>query len=190
MSKNIEEISKFASLFKRKHPHLQLFVLTDPSRSPNITALSKTLPESVHLIIRHYGRLNALNEIKNPKCKIIPSFDRQITKTHEFEGFHFPIERIKNIPKHKLKGKIFSVSVHNNRDIQIAMKKKAKHIILSKIFESKSTGKGKILGPIRLREIVRHFKRANFIALGGINRRNYKRIISTGIKGIAGVGFE
>ena len=101
----------------------------------------------------------------------IPSFNKKLNFSGAF-----------TLPKNfKIIG-----SAHNQNEIKIKIEQGCKKIFISPIFKiSKSK---KFLGIIKFNLLTLKDK-SNFIALGGINDQNYKKLKLTKIKGIASISW-
>ena len=77
-------------------------------------------------------------------------------------------------------------SAHNINQIRIKVFQKCSKIFLSPIFKSKKNEK--FLSTIKF-NLMTMFKNVDFIALGGINENNYKRLKLTKVVGFAGISW-
>ena len=75
-------------------------------------------------------------------------------------------------------------SAHNVAEINEKIQQGCDYIILSRIFETSSKYKKGHLGTMRFNLLTRNFSK-KFIALGGLNRKNFKKINILNIKGCA-----
>ena len=75
-------------------------------------------------------------------------------------------------------------SAHNVTEIKEKIDQGCSQIFLSRIFETKYRFKKGFLGVTRFNLVTRRF-RANFIALGGINLKNFNQIKNLNIVGLA-----
>ena len=75
-------------------------------------------------------------------------------------------------------------SAHNVKEIKEKIDQGCSQIFLSRIFETKYRLKKGFLGVTKFNLITRRF-RTNFIALGGINIKNFKQINNLNIIGFA-----
>ena len=77
-------------------------------------------------------------------------------------------------------------SAHDINEIRIKKSQKCSKIFLSPIFKSKKNQK--FLSTIKF-NLITMSKNVNFIALGGINENNYKRLKLTRAIGFAGISW-
>ena len=75
-------------------------------------------------------------------------------------------------------------SAHTNREIKMKEKQKVEKIFLSSIFKINNN----YLGLNIFRIFLNNYKN-RFVALGGINNRNLKKLVSLKIVGFAGITF-
>ena len=85
----------------------------------------------------------------------------------------------------KINGKIDIIgSAHNISEIREKIQQGCKKILLSRIFKTSYENKKGWLGPIKFNLLTRNMK-ANFIALVGINQKNFNQLKNLNIVGIA-----
>ena len=75
-------------------------------------------------------------------------------------------------------------SAHNTYEIFEKIKQGCDYIVLSRIFETSSEHKKGHLGPTKFNILTRKFSK-KFIALGGINQKNFKYIKILNVNGCA-----
>ena len=161
----------------------------------NLSDLYK-LGENINLIYRNYQKKITYKEILSLKkfCKLtnrklfisnnirlaidfrlngiyIPSFNKKI---NYLSSFSFP-------SKFEIIG-----SAHNYTETQIKKKQGCKEIFISPIFKVKKNKKN--LNIYNFNKLTNDQK-VNYIALGGINEKNYKKIKLTKSVGFAGISW-
>ena len=161
----------------------------------NLSELYK-LGENINLIYRNYQKKITYKEILSLKkfCKLtnrklfisnnirlaidfrlngiyIPSFNKKI---NYLSSFSFP-------SKFEIIG-----SAHNYTETQIKKKQGCKEIFISPIFKVKKNKKN--LNIYNFNKLTNDQK-VNYIALGGINEKNYKKIKLTKSVGFAGISW-
>jgi len=102
------------------------------------------------------------------------------------DGVHLP-ERLSHrilALRRRQPGWLISVAAHNRAAVRKG--RGADAIVLSAVFPSRSPSAGPALGPLRFAQLVRA-SRAPVIALGGVNKQNAPRLISTGAAGLAAI---
>lgn len=184
----LAQISKFAKYFSLYFTDFELYILSDPIRSPDIHALSLFCSKNNFLIIRNYGHEINFKNLKN-KSQIYASINLKSAIFHKISGIHIPNKKICSFRKNN-KNKLITTSAHNYREIIKAINFGANKIIISTIFESESKSAKKPMGILKLAQITRAFPKQDFIALGGINKNNVRRLRNIKIKGVAGVSFK
>ena len=154
------------------------------------------LSKDICIIYRNYNNINHLEDILNLKkyCKDIKtkfylSNDIKLSIRLRLDGVYIPSFNNKinytqnyNLPKN------FDIigSAHNITEINLKLKQKCSEIFLSPIFKvSKSK---KFLGINKFNFMTLN-KKAHFIALGGINEKNYKMIKLLKTNGFASISW-
>ena len=161
----------------------------------NLSDLSQ-LSKNISIIYRNYDNINHLNNILKLKeyCKYsknkfyisnnirlsiklglngvyIPSFNKQINYVQNY-----------SLPKNfKIIG-----SAHNLFEINLKLKQKCSEIFLSPVFK---VNKSKEFLGVNRFNFMTLDKKAYFIALGGINEKNYKMIRLLSANGFASIGW-
>jgi len=102
------------------------------------------------------------------------------------DGVHLPERLSHHISKLRRRqpGWLISVAAHSRAAVRRG--RGADAIVLSAVFPSRSLSAGQALGPLRFAQLVRA-SRAPVIALGGVNKKNAPRLISTGAAGLAAI---
>ena len=141
------------------------------------------LSKDICIIYRNYNNINHLEDILNLKkyCRDIKtkfylSNDIKLSIRLRLDGIYIPSFNNKinytqnyNLPKN------FDIigSAHNITEINLKLKQKCSEIFLSPIFKVNKSKK--FLGINKFNFMTLN-KKAHFIALGGINEKNYKMI--------------
>lgn len=186
----INQIGKFSKYFSLYFADLELYILTDPIRSPDFYVFDSFCNKNLKLIIRNYGLNIDFERLKFYKKNILATIDNNLAIKNKINGIHIPNKNIKNFRRANIKPLFITISAHNYSEIIKAIKFGADRILISPIFESQSKSAKKPIGIVKLAKITREFGNANFITLGGINRKNVKRLKNLRIKGVAGVSFK
>tara|TARA_B100001063_G_scaffold138384_1_gene129286 strand:- start:596 stop:1162 length:567 start_codon:yes stop_codon:yes gene_type:complete len=154
------------------------------------------LSKDICIIYRNYDNINHLENIlklkkhcKNKKTKFYLSNNIKLSLKLGLNGVYIPSfnKKINYVQNYNLP-KNFEIigSAHNITEINLKLKQKCSEIFLSPVFKvSKSK---KFLGVSRLNFMTLN-KNANFIALGGINEKNYKMIKLLKTNGFASIGW-
>ena len=89
------------------------------------------------------------------------------------------------IARNKMKNKILGITCHNSKTLaKKAVVNKADYIAFGSFFKSRLKPKAKRANLNILRWAKRNIKKP-IVVIGGINNRNYKKLINTGAKYIA-----
>ena len=154
------------------------------------------LSKDICIIYRNYDNISHLENIlklkkhcKNKKTNFYLSNDIKLSLKLGLNGVYIPSfnKKINYVQNYNLP-KNFEIigSAHNITEINLKLKQKCSEIFLSPVFKvSKSK---KFLGVSRLNFMTLN-KKANFIALGGINEKNYKMIKLLKTNGFASIGW-
>ena len=154
------------------------------------------LSKDICIIYRNYNDIDHLQNIlklkkycKNIKTKFYLSNNIKLSIKLGLDGVYIPSfnNRINYIQNFSLP-KNFDIigSAHNVPEINLKLKQKCNQIFLSPVFKvSKSK---EFLGVNRFNFMTLN-KRANFIALGGINEKNYKMLKLLRTSGFASISW-
>ena len=170
---------------------LKTFLLTD-----NISILIKDYSKkfnNLFVVYRNYNNTNTninFNNIlklkKKFNFKIFISNNVNLANIKNIDGFYIP-SFIKKIKFLNLRKNILIVgSAHNHMEIQKKIRQGCKIIFLSNIF--KNNKKNSFLGITKFNLLTLNYN-VKFVALGGINYNNYKKIYMTKSIGIGGMTF-
>ena len=154
------------------------------------------LHKSINIIYRNYSKSNKLEDLLNLKkfCKkknypLFLSNDLKLSLKLGLDGIYIPsfnkninlVKKIKTPRKFKIIG-----SAHNINEISIKIKQGCSEIFISPIFKVKKSNKN--LNICKFNLMTLKYK-SNFIALGGINEKNYKKVLMTKAKGLASISW-
>ena len=154
------------------------------------------LSKDICIIYRNYNDIDHLQNIlklkkycKNIKTKFYLSNDIKLSLRLGLDGVYIPSfnKRINYVQNYSLP-KNFDIigSAHNVTEINLKLKQKCSEIFLSPIFK---VSKSKKFLDINRFNFMTLNKKANFIALGGINEKNYKKIKLLKTNGFASIGW-
>lgn len=165
-----------------------LLVFTDPARTPDLEALARRTPRGAALVYRSFGAANAqatalrLRAILHGRgARLLIGADAALAARVRADGVHLP-ERLAARPLGRPHW-LVTAAAHSARAARGA---RADAVVVSAVFPSNSPSAGAPLGPIRLARIVRAAGRPVY-ALGGITNQNARRLLPTGVVGIAGI---
>ena len=154
------------------------------------------LSKNICIIYRNYDNINHLENIlklkkycKNIRTKFYLSNDIKLSLRLGLDGVYIPSfnKRINYVQNYSLP-KNFDIigSAHNVTEINFKLKQKCSEIFLSPIFK---VSKSKKFLDINRFNLMTLNKKANFIALGGINKKNYKMIKLLRTNGFASISW-
>jgi len=152
----------------------------------------KDLNNKIALIYRNYQDKPDITKIKiffdfckKKKIKFLISNHFDIAFKLSLDGFYIPSFNKSFFHKKRYsKNFIIAGSAHNVKEIKIKEKQNVNLIFLSPIF--KSNKNRQCLDVIKYNFLTLNYNK-NFIALGGINNKNIKRVRLTKSYGIAGI---
>ena len=154
------------------------------------------LSKDICIIYRNYDKINHLENIlklkkycKNIKTKFYLSNDIKQSIKLRLDGVYIPSfnNKINYVQNYSLP-KNFDIigSAHNITEINLKLKQKCSEIFLSPIFK---VNKSKKFLDINRFNLMNLDIKAYFIALGGINERNYKMIKLLKTSGFASISW-
>ena len=154
------------------------------------------LSKDICIIYRNYDNINHLENIlklkeycRDIRTKFYLSNDIKLSIKLRLDGVYIPSfnNKINYVQNYSLP-KNFNIigSAHNIPEINIKLKQKCSEIFLSPVFKINKSSK--FLGVNRF-NLISLNRKAYFIALGGINEKNYKMIKLLKINGFASIGW-
>ena len=166
-----------------------IYYFTDKFEKSEILSLDN----KIHIIYRNYQKKNDEKTVKqlvifckNLKKKIYISNKINLAIKYNFDGLYIPafnkLENFKNFKK-KNNFKIIG-SAHNYQEIKIKEKQGCEEIFISPIFFNKKNKS--FLDVVKFNNLALTTNK-KIIALGGINKKNIKRLLCTKSKGYAGI---
>jgi len=174
---------------QKKNPYVYYFI--DEYNTEELTNLDK----NINLIYRNYKNLNKdVIELINKFSKINKrnfylSNNIKLALKLGLKGVYIPSfnKKINYVFKHSLPSKFEIIgSAHNLNEINIKKLQGCSKIFLSPIFK---TSKSKGFLSIYKFNLLTLSQKTKFIALGGINKSNYKKLKLTNIVGFAGISW-
>ena len=175
---------------QRKNPYIFYFI--DKYNIEELTNLEK----NIDLIFRNYNKSININEIrsiqkfcKKNKRNFYLSNDIKLALKLGLKGVYIPSfnKNLNFASKYSLPNSFEIIgSAHNLNEIRIKQLQKCSKIFLSPIFKSKKNQT--FLSTIKF-NIMTMSKNIDFIALGGVNENNYKKLKLTKAVGFAGISW-
>jgi thiamine-phosphate pyrophosphorylase len=177
-------------------PHL--WVLTDPQRTPDATAVAAGLPRGSAVVYRAFGAANRLTTAKALRrvtrergLKLLIGADWRLAAAVGADGVHLP-ERLMRLAARLRRyrpGWLISAAAHDEAAIMAASRLRPDAILVSAVFPSRSPSAGPPLGPVRFAALVGRSS-VPVIALGGVNDVTASRLLGSRAAGLAGVSFR
>ena len=123
---------------------------------------------------------------KKHKVKLIINDDYILASKINADGCHMgQLDGSILKARKKLKKKILGITCHNSKELaKIAIKNKADYVAFGSFFKSKLKQNAKKANIHILRWAKKNVKKP-FVAIGGINNKNYKKLMKAGAKYIA-----
>ncbi len=161
----------------------------------NLTDLLK-LSNNINLIYRNYKNQNDVKTIqklknfcKKNKKKLFISNNIKLALNLRLDGVYIPsFNKLVNYGNIHNKPKNFEIigSAHNLKEAKLKKKQGCTEIFLSPIFRTNKSKK--FLGIMKFNFIQLNVN-SNFIALGGINQKNFKKLRTLKINGFASISW-
>jgi hypothetical protein len=187
MQRLLTSLTRFESKHACTLP--RVLVLTDERRGFSLVRQQKAWPKGVAFIERTFGETPTPKPKQSRAIQLASCSYRQARQAH-LDGVHWPHSRLRLRRQSGGQGLSETASAHNSLQIARALGAGIKTVLVSTAFESASPSAKRPLGPCRLAILARRFPQCALFALGGINDWRSRRLHSTGVYGIALVGFS
>ncbi|WP_304186832.1 thiamine phosphate synthase [Phenylobacterium aquaticum] len=188
-------MARTAQALRRKavarKPLPALLAFTDPQRTPDVEAMARALPRGTALVYRAFGAPDAQAAARRLKaiCRargliLLIGADASLAARAGADGVHLPERLAHRAPalRRTYPHWLVTAAAHGPRATRV----RADAVVVSAIFPSASPSAGKPIGTLRLAQVVRGAASPVY-ALGGINDKTARRLLSTGVIGIAAV---
>ncbi len=170
--------------------------MTDAQRTPDPAAAMTRLTAGTIVVFRHYDapdretlgrRLARLSRIKG--LIFVVAGDRRLARRLGAQGLHLPEGMVARRHRVAPSGDRWPVSAaaHDEWSARRAANAGADLIFLSPVFPTGSHPEKKPLGLRRLASVCRRLD-TPVLALGGASPATARRVLNTGVAGIAGIG--
>ena len=187
-------------LGRRAHgakPLPALLFFTDPQRTPDPVAIACCLPRGSGIVYRSFGLPGADQMAADLKAvarqrglTLLIGADEALARRVGADGLHLP-ERMAGQAwrlRARNPGWILTGAAHSGRAMRAGG---LDAVVVSAIFPSRSASAGKPMGPVRLAALIRKAGTSPVYGLGGITDKTARRMIPTGVVGLAGIeGFR
>ncbi len=181
------------TLRRRVLPDLWLF--TDPDRTPDPLAVAGRLPRGAGVVLRTFGRREveaiapALAALARRRgLVLLVGADAALAAHISADGVHLPERRVGDLTALRARrpGWIVTAAAHDGRALARAACAGADAAFLSPAFASASASAGAPLGPLRFAGLARR-ARLPVYALGGVDSVGARRLFGAGAAGVAAV---
>jgi thiamine-phosphate pyrophosphorylase len=172
-----------------------LYFFTDPERSPDPVAVAEQLPAGAALVFRWFGRADAprigrdLRQVTRRRgVMLLVGADEALGAALSADGMHLPERLVARAPliRARRPGWILTGAAHSEAALAAAATACLDAAVVSPVFRSRSPSAAQPIGPLRLAMLTRQ-ARLPVIALGGVDARTAKRLVGTGVAGLAAV---
>ena len=167
-----------------------LLVFTDPARTPDPVALARRMPRGAGLVYRAFGAADAEAVARKLKAVaqvrglfLLIGADAKLAARVGADGVHLPERLAYQAQALRRRGWIVTAAAHSVRAARAAG---VDAVVISAVFPSNSASAGAPIGPVRLAIMVRAAGRPAY-ALGGVTNETARRLLPTGVVGIAAV---
>ncbi|MDP3852347.1 thiamine phosphate synthase [Phenylobacterium sp.] len=170
-----------------------ILFFTDPDRTPDIEAAAARLPRGSAIVYRSFGdpaaeaRARGLLAIARARgLKLLIGADWDLARRIGAHGVHLPERLAAHARRLRRPGFLVTTAAHSLGAARRALAWGADAVVVSAVFPSASPSAGGPMGPVRLADLVRAAGGPVY-ALGGINNKTARRLLPTGVVGIAAV---
>jgi thiamine-phosphate pyrophosphorylase len=167
-----------------------LLVFTDPARTPDPVALARRMPRGAGLVYRAFGASDAVAVARRLKAVarargllLLIGADAKLAARIGTDGVHLPERLAHRAQALRRRGWLVTAAAHSTRS---ARAPGVDAVVISAVFPSNSASAGAPIGPVRLAMMVRAAGRPAY-ALGGVTDKTARRLLPTGVVGIAAV---
>jgi thiamine-phosphate pyrophosphorylase len=167
-----------------------LLVFTDPARTPDPVALARRTPRGAGLVYRAFGAPDAEAVARQLKAVarargliLLIGADARLAARVGADGVHLPERLAHRARALRRPGWLVTAAAHSVRAARAAG---VDAVVISAVFPSGSASAGAPIGPMRLAMMVRRGGRPAY-ALGGVTNETARRLLPTGVVGIAAV---
>ncbi|OYW94358.1 MAG: thiamine monophosphate synthase [Caulobacterales bacterium 32-67-6] len=185
-------LSRRAALQKPLPP---LLLFTDPARTPDPLAAAAALPAGSAVVYRAFGAPHALEVAcalrrltRAQGVALLIGADPALARACDADGVHLP-ERLAPLAgplKRSHQPWLVTTAAHSLGAARKALALGADAAVVSAIFPSRSPSAGPPMGPLRL-AILARAAGGPVYGLGGINTKNARRLLASGVVGLAAV---
>jgi thiamine-phosphate pyrophosphorylase len=178
-----------------RKPLPALLFFTDPVRTPDPCAVARRLPRGSGVVYRSFGAPDAqdvaarlLAIARRQGLVLLIGADAGLAARVGAHGVHLPERQAHRAQglKARYPAWIVTTAAHSLRAARRALASGGDAAVVSVAFPSASPSAGRPMGPIRLAALTRAAKGPVY-ALGGVNDETARRLLPTGMVGLAAV---
>ena len=167
-----------------------IFIFTDEYNKE----IFKNKNQNIGIIYRNYSSENRENELikiahacKRKRYQLFISNDKRLAYKYKADGIYIPsfnkTDKFSNLEKKHIK---IIGSAHSQKEIQKKIQQKCEAIFLSPIFNVKKSKN--YLNLYKFNNLTR-LNKTNILALGGISKKNIRKLKLLSIKGFGGISL-
>lgn len=181
------------SRWQKPLPSLLLF--TDPVRTPDPLGAAAALPPGAAMVYRAFGAADRLQVAQSLRrltrdrgVRLLIGADAALALACRADGVHLP-ERLAHRAwalRQAQPGWIMTAAAHSLASARSGLASGAHAVVVSVVFPSRSPSAGAPMGPLRLSALTRAANGPVY-ALGGIHTKNARRLLASGVVGLAAV---
>jgi thiamine-phosphate pyrophosphorylase len=203
MINNLSDLERSLNLVvgRPKHGRTRLMPraigMSDTGRAPDPMPLLFGLPAGGAIILRHPDPLHLTGLVRDTipvarrlRLLVLISSNPQIALKFGADGVHLPeamVQRRPNVAWARLRPNwIITTSAHSAPALRRAQTSGADGALLSPVVATASHPQNRPLGYLRFSALC-HNRQIKVYALGGISRRNLRRLKGSGCQGVAGI---
>lgn len=170
----------------------RLWLVTDHSRLADPLPAAARLPKGSGVIFRHYEATDreAIGRALSRLCRarrltLLVAGDAKLAFRLRAQGIHLPEHAAGRIGGLRRQGWLVSAAAHSTA--AVARARKARMLVISPVFPTRSHPGAPTLGPVRFAALARRSS-ALVIALGGISEETARRLRGGRVHGLAAIG--
>lgn len=185
-------LSRRAGLQKPLPP---LLMFTDPVRTPDPVGAAAALPTGAAVVYRAFGAsgaaetARALRQVARARgLVLLIGADAALAAACGADGVHLPerLSRQAGPLRRRHPGWLVTTAAHGLTAARRGLAQGAQAVVVSSVFPSNSPSAGAPIGPLRLAALARAAGGPVY-GLGGINTKNARRLLASGVVGLAAV---
>lgn len=172
-----------------------LLLFTDPVRTPDPLAAAAALPAGGAVVYRAFGATDRLQvaqalrrQTRDRGVRLLIGADPALAAACRADGVHLP-ERLAHRARalrQAQPGWMVTAAAHSLTAARAGLAGGAHAVVVSTAFPSASPSAGPPLGPLRLAALTRSVGGPVY-ALGGVQTKNARRLLASGVVGLAAV---